>query len=56
MLNCVKEKQEEYLDFLKKILSFRSLPCEEKEVAEAFLEEMKKMDNLDDAFIDEAGN
>ena len=56
MLNCVEEKKEEYLDFLKKILSFRSLPCEEKEVAEAFLEAMKKIDNLDEAFIDEAGN
>ena len=56
MLNYVQEKKEEYLDFLKKVLSFRSVPCEEKEVADAFLEELKKIDGVDEAFIDAAGN
>ena len=55
MLKIVQDNQEEYLALLKKVVSMKSLPCEEKEVAECILEELRKMD-LDDAFIDGAGN
>ena len=55
MLKVVERTQDEYVEFTKKLVSFKSLPCEEKECAEYILEELKKLD-IDDAFIDGCGN
>ena len=56
MLKYVEERRESYLDTLMKMVSIKSYPCQEKEMAEFVLGELKKIDNLDDAFIDGAGN
>lgn len=56
MLKYTQDNREDYLGFLKKLVSIKSLPCEEKEVAEFILGELKKIENISDAFIDGAGN
>ena len=55
MLKYVQNKKEDYLDFVKKLISIKSLSGQEKDVAECVLEKLKTM-KLDDAFIDGAGN
>lgn len=55
MLKYVENKREEYLDFIKQLISIKSLSGEEKDVAEFILAKLKTL-KLDDAFIDGAGN
>jgi len=55
MFKIVQENREDYLAFLKKLVSINSQPGEEKNVAEFILEEFKKIDGVE-AFIDGAGN
>ena len=43
MLKYVQNKKEEYLDFVKKLISIKSLSGQEKDVAECVLEKLKTM-------------
>lgn len=55
MLKYVLDNRDEYIKFLQNIVSFKSLPGEEKELAEFILNELQKLP-IDEAFIDGAGN
>lgn len=55
MLKIVENHTEEYLDFLKDLISFKSYPGQEKEIAEYLLAALEKLP-IDEAFIDECGN
>lgn len=55
MLKVVEKHYDEYIDFTKKLISIKSLPCEEKECAEYVFSELQKLP-IDEAFIDGCGN
>jgi len=55
MLKIVQDNRNDYVEFLKKLISIKSLPCEEKKVADFVLEEFRNA-GVDEAFIDGAGN
>lgn len=55
MLKVVETHQEEYLEFLKQMVSYPSYPCQEGGVAKFLLAELQKLP-IDEAFIDECGN
>lgn len=55
MLKVVQNHYDEYLEFCKKLVSFRSVPCEEKECSEFIVSELQKLP-LDEAFVDGCGN
>ena len=55
MLKVVEKHYDEYVEFTKKLVSLKSLPCDEKDCAEYILSELQKLP-IDEAFIDGCGN
>lgn len=55
MYKIVKDNIDNYVDFMKNLISFKSYSSEEKEIAAYILGEFQKM-SIDEAFIDGIGN
>jgi len=55
MYKVVKDRKDDYVEFMKKLISIKSLTCEEGDLAKFLLGEFQKM-GVDEAFIDGAGN
>ena len=43
MLKVVEKHYDEYVDFTKKLVSIKSLPCDEKECVEYIYSELQKL-------------
>ncbi len=55
MFKVVQENKNGYVEFMKKLISIKSLTCQEEELAKFLLKEFQDM-GVDEAFIDGAGN
>jgi putative selenium metabolism hydrolase len=55
MFKIVEDHRDDYVEFMKKLVSIKSWTCQEGTLAQFLLEEFQKMD-VDEAFIDGAGN
>jgi putative selenium metabolism hydrolase len=55
MLKIVQDNRNDYVEFMKKLISIKSLTSQEKNIADFLLEEFQKM-GVDEAFIDGTGN
>lgn len=55
MYKIVQDNRDDFVEFMKKMISIKSLTCKEEELAKFLLGEFQKM-GVDDAFIDGAGN
>lgn len=55
MFKVVEENRNDYVEFMKKLISIKSLTCNEEALAKFLVEEFQKM-GVDEAFIDGAGN
>ena len=56
MLRNVQDNRKAYLDFLAGMVAIKSLPCDEKGVADYLLAALQEIQAVDEAFIDRAGN
>jgi len=55
MLKVVEDSKNEYLELMKKLISIKSLTCQEGEIAEFILEFFKNL-GIEETFVDGAGN
>lgn len=55
MFKVVEERRDDYVEFMKKLVSYKSLTCQEEGVAKFLLEEFQKIGGCE-AFLDGAGN
>mgnify|MGYP001350180433 CR=1 FL=1 len=55
MFKIVRDNRDGYVDYMKKLVSIKSLTCKEGDLANFLLEDFKEL-GVDEAFIDGAGN
>ena len=55
MFKVVEERRDDYVEFMKKLISYKSLTCQEGGVAKFLVEEFQKIGGCE-AFLDGAGN
>ena len=55
MYKVVQDNKNDFVEFMKKMISIKSLTCEEGDLAKFLLDEFQKM-GVDEAFVDGAGN
>lgn len=56
MLKVVQDTRDGFVELMKDMISIKSYTCEEKEFADFLLARLSKVEGVDEAFIDGAGN